>query len=66
MDIRGNIDEALRRAVERERELWSQCRGKLPGDPDCPEELWSEWRKSAELVRVLSTQRMRMMGPPGE
>lgn len=64
MDARENIDEALRRAVDHERELWAKCRGKLPGDPNCPEELWCEWRKSAELVRVLATERMRMMRPP--
>lgn len=64
MDSRENIDEALRRAIERERKLWAQCRGKLPGDPDCSEQLWHEWRLAANLVSVLAVERMRMIVPP--
>lgn len=56
MDHRENIADALSRACALERELWSRVRGKLPGDPDCTDELWREWLRSATLVRVLSAE----------
>ena len=64
MDSFENLEEALRRAIEHERALWMRVRGKPPGSPGCHEDLWREWLKAAQLVRVLATERMREMRPP--
>jgi hypothetical protein len=64
MDAGENINDAFMRACARERELWQRIRGKHPGDPDCPDGIWREWLKSAELVRVLATEHAQAIVPP--
>lgn len=64
MDFGPNTQEAFRRACERERELWLLVRGQVPGDPDCSIELWREWLRSAQLVRVLAAEHARMVARP--
>lgn len=64
MDGGQNIQEAFKRACDRERELWLLVRGQVPGDPDCPIELWREWLRSAQLVRVLAAEHARMVVRP--
>jgi hypothetical protein len=51
---RKELEEQLRKASARERELWEQVKGKYPGQDDHDPARWGEWMEAAQLVRDLA------------
>jgi hypothetical protein len=51
---RKELEDQLRKASARERELWEQVKGKYPGQDDHDPVRWGEWMEAAQLVRDLA------------
>lgn len=49
-----SLDEQIRAASAKERELWACVKGFYPGGPGHDPALWREWMQAAERVRDLA------------
>jgi hypothetical protein len=56
MDLgeQGSLEEQMRVASGRERDLWERVKAKPPGEDPKADLLWAEWLQAAEQVRRLA------------
>jgi hypothetical protein len=49
-----SLEEQMRAASERERDLWERVKTRAPGEDPKADLLWAEWLQAAEQVRRLA------------